>query len=290
MDNIIYSEFFEQSESLKDKRRRVGSKTAKGGFKNEINIVEKFNNWKTDTHAQEWLKIMDYDIRSLDSLEAIQIPTVLNKNNLSLYNISKEEYEKFIRYKKADAQIKLIIKIGDIVKYEYISIKKANKNADFNQIDKRTVDFYQSMWGFDDEIAEYLKLFTGETKPEKSIFINLKDERRVYLNEMPLLVQTKIVNFFDENKFLVISDILKGRGGLSAGWMLVTRNDSKSKVLDYVLKDINTTINFYCNGDVHITNKGSLFVGKIFMQRKGGTPDPTKLQFKFGPCQLFELK
>ena len=76
MDNIIYSEFFEQSESLKDKRRRVGSKTAKGGFKNEINIVEKFNNWKTDTHAQEWLKIMDYDIRSLDSLEAIQIPTV----------------------------------------------------------------------------------------------------------------------------------------------------------------------------------------------------------------------
>ena len=146
------------------------------------------------------------------------------------------------------------------------------------------------MWGFDDEIAEYLKLFTGETKPEKSIFINLKDERRVYLNEMPLLVQTKIVNFFDENKFLVISDILKGRGGLSAGWMLVTRNDSKSKVLDYVLKDINTTINFYCNGDVHITNKGSLFVGKIFMQRKGGTPDPTKLQFKFGPCQLFELK
>ena len=32
MDNIIYSEFFEQSESLQDKRRRVGSKTAKGGY------------------------------------------------------------------------------------------------------------------------------------------------------------------------------------------------------------------------------------------------------------------
>jgi len=26
------------------------------------------------------------------------------------------------------------------------------------------------------------------------------------------------------------------------------------------------------------------------MQRKGGTPDPTKLQFKIKPCELFKLE
>jgi hypothetical protein len=290
MDDNHYLEFFDQTESVQDKRRRIGSTTAKGGFKNEHFIVEKFNNWKTDTDAKVWLKIMDYEIRLLDSLEAIQIPTVIKKDNLDLYNIEKKEYEKFVRFKKADAQIKLIIKIGNIVKYEYISIKKANKEADFNQIDKRTVDFYQLMWNFDDEIRDYLKLFTGETKPSKSIFKNLRENRRVYINEMPINIQSKIIGFFEDNKFLVVSDILKGRGGLSAGWMLVTRKDSITKELDYVLKDINTTINFYCKGNVCITKKGSLSIGKIFMQRKGGTPDPTKLQFKFGPCQLFEIK
>jgi len=57
----------------------------------------------------------------------------------------------------------------------------------------------------------------------------------------------------------------------------------------WILKDINATMNFYGNGEVFITPRGSLHIGKITMQRKGGTPDPTKLQFKFKPCELFEL-
>ncbi len=290
MNDNTKLETLESEETVCDKRRRIGSITTKGGFKNEVNICKKFNNWKNDEDAREWLNIMNYDCNILKSLDTIQIPTVINKRDIEKFNISKEEYEKFIKFKKADAQIKLIIKIGDIVRYEYISIKKANNNADFNQIDKRTVDSYQSMWGFDDEICTYLKLFTGETHPNLEIRNPLRDKRRIYLNEMPEHIQNKIIKFFCENKCLVISDVLKGRGGLSAGWMLVTRRDSVSSKLDYVFKDINTTINFYCKGDVYITKKGSLYIGKIFMQRKGGSPDPTKLQFKFSPCQLFEIK
>jgi len=48
-------------------------------------------------------------------------------------------------------------------------------------------------------------------------------------------------------------------------------------------------MNFYGNGEVFITPRGSLHTGKITMQRKGGTPDPAKLQFKFKPCELFEI-
>jgi hypothetical protein len=72
--------------------------------------------------------------------------------------------------------------------------------------------------------------------------------------------------------------------------MLVTKLDNKNKTTQWVLKDINVVMNFFGSGDVCISPKGTLYIGKITMQRKGGTPDPTKLQFKINPCQLFELK
>jgi len=33
----------------------------------------------------------------------------------------------------------------------------------------------------------------------------------------------------------------------------------------------------------------SIHIGKITLQRKGGTPDPTSLQFKINPLGLFDL-
>lgn len=286
----LYSEFKDSSETLREKRKRIGSQTAKNGFKNEIDICEKFNNWEKDKDAKEWLEIMNYDIKNLDKVEAIQIPLRINKKDFYTFNIDEIDYNKFVRFKKSDAQIKLIIKVGGIVKYEYISIKKANSDADYNQIDKRTVESYQEMWCFDDEIKKWLKLFSGETIPNKKIFKKIKDKRRMFLIEMPIDIQKKIRKFFEENKILIISDIIKGRGGLSAGWMLVTKLIKEQNKFEWVLKDINTTMNFFGKGEVVISKRGSLHIGKITMQRKGGTPDPTKIQFKINPCQLFEIR
>jgi hypothetical protein len=72
--------------------------------------------------------------------------------------------------------------------------------------------------------------------------------------------------------------------------MLVTKYNKENNTTDWTLKDINTAMNFFGNGNVQISTKGSIYIGRITMQRKGGTPDPTKLQFKIKPCQLFELK
>lgn len=274
-------------------KKTIGSQTAKGGFANEHDLVAKFNNWQQDIQAQKWLEIMGYDFKLLSYVKAIQIPTKIKKNDALNYGVTEEEYEKFVKYKKADAQIKLIIKIGEIQKIENISLKKSNDNADFNQIDKRNVDSYREMWGFDQEIALWLKLFSGEylAKNYPDVFKNttLREQKRIFMDEMPINIQEKIIAFFDQNRILIANDILKGRGGLSANWILVTRKN-QDQTYSYVLKEINQAINFYGMGEIKISPRGSLAIGKLFLQRKGGTPDPTKLQFKFKPCDLFDLE
>jgi len=274
-------------------KRELGSKTAKGGFANEKAICKKFNAWKKDIEAQEWLRIMGYDVKKLDSVKAIQVPTKIKKSDLCKFGVNEKEYEQFVKFKKADAQIRIIIKIGNILKIENLSLKKANKDADYNQIDKRSVDGYQEMWKFSDEIAFWLKLFTGELDPKKysrkTGIKKFRDKRRLFLNEMSEEIQNKIIKFFDRNRIIIISDIIKGRGGLSADWMLVTRLNKQEKTTTWILKYINTVMNFFGSDDVEISPRGSLHIGKITMQRKGGTPDPTKLQFKIKPCQLFKL-
>ncbi|MGC8844622.1 MAG: type II restriction endonuclease [Candidatus Hydrogenedens sp.] len=239
---------------------------------------------------------MGYNLDKIKSVKAIQIPTKIKKGNFNKFCIKEDEYEEFVKYKKADAQIKICIKVGDIIKIENLSLKKANQDADYNQIDKRTVNNYQEMWGFSDEISYWLKLFTGELSPKKEMkqgnlkelkTISFRDARRLFLDEIPPKAQNKIINFFKKNRIRVVSDIIKGRGGLSANWMLVTKYDKKHDKTAWILKDINFVMNFFGNGKICISPKGSLYIGKITMQRKGGTPDSTKIQFKIKPCELF---
>lgn len=69
--------------------------------------------------------------------------------------------------------------------------------------------------------------------------------------------------------------------------MLVTRYNKEEDATTWILKDINTAMNFFGCGEVELSPLGSLRIGRIIMQRKGGTPDPEKLQFKIRPCELF---
>ena len=271
----------------------MGSTTAKGGFANERTICDKFNNWKNDKEAQIWLKIMGYDIEKIDSVKSIQIPIKIRRDNIEKFGMGKENYEKIMQFKKADVQIRIMIRIGSILSVENISLKKANSDANYNQVDKRWVDTYKEMWGFDEDITLGLKLFTGELNhkfyPNLTGKRKFRDKRRIFLNELPENIRNKIINFFDDNKIAVVSDILMGRGGLSADWMLITRYNKQDQTTTWILKDINTAMNFFGRGTVRISPRGSLYIGKITMQRKGGTPDPTKLQFKIKPCDLFKL-
>ncbi len=270
-----------------NRKQFIGSQTAKGGFKNEDDIALKFNNFKADEEARKWLKIMGYNYSKILSVKAFTIPVRISKQKALDFGATEEKIEESIKYKKADIQIQLEIKVDQIIYRENLSLKKANKGANFNQIDKRPVDAYQKMWHFNDSIAETLKQFTGEIVPTKTEAEKLKDKRRWYLNELPENKQNEVINFFEKNKVLVFNDILKGRGVLAAEWFLVTRKDVKTNQTDWVLKNINDVTNFFSKGKIEISEKGGLNLGKIRVQRKGGTPDPTSLQFKIRPLDIF---
>lgn len=276
-----------------NKRARIGSLTAKSGFINEKVICDIFNDWKKSDLAKDWLLHMGYSLDKIKDVIAIQIPTRISKKDSQKYGITDLEYEESTKFKKADAQIKIFIALTSVVKVENLSLKKANSDSNFNQVDKRSVDTYQKMWGFDDNLAHWLKLFTGQILPkaEKSlIHSDLRESsKRIFIDEFPKRMIGKLIEFLENNKILIVSDIIKGRGPLSADWILVTKHDVQTSLNSWVLVDINLAMNYFGNGEIKISPRGSISIGKITMQRKGGTPDPTSLQFKINPCGLFDL-
>lgn len=273
------------------RRQQIGSMTAKGGFINEENICEKFLNFREDVDAQKWLRLMSYQPAMVKEMSAVQIPVRIARSRAKEFGVLDENFVETVRFKKADIQLKFLY--DDVWHVENISLKKANSSAGFNQIDKRPVLTYQKIWGFDDDLAKWLRLFTGDILPKEILSetelseIKDKKQRRLYLNEIPEEKFARIVQFFESNLNQVVSDIIGGRGELAADRFLVTRKTGEESV-DWILKDIDVVCTFYAEGGVKMSPRGSLRIGRITVQRKGGTPDPTSLQFKINPLHLFE--
>ena len=248
----------------KKKLVKLGSRTAKRGFKSEKDIVRKFNNWLNDEDAQDWLQVMGYDLKKIEKVKAI----IITGSH------------------KTDVQVQITIFLKEAIAIENLSVKLVSNPQGFNQVDKRWVDRYVIMWNIPKEIIKALKLFTGEIKPTRK---NLRDPRRMFLDEMNIKTQKLIVNFFTKNKILIVSDILKGSDEFPVGWMMVALRKKKENP-DWILKHINHVLNIFGGGDVRITEKGSLKIGRITMQRKGGDAgrETSKmLQFKINPMELF---
>ena len=47
----------------------LGSKTAKSGFINEADVINKFNNCKNDLDAEDWLAAMNYKIAEIENVK-----------------------------------------------------------------------------------------------------------------------------------------------------------------------------------------------------------------------------
>ncbi|MCK4663492.1 MAG: hypothetical protein KAT68_11545 [Bacteroidales bacterium] len=241
-----------------------GSQTAKNGFKNEKDIVNKFNNWKKDNDAKSWLKIMGYKLTEIEYVEAII---------LSGY--------------KTDVQVQVTIKLKKAIDVENLQVKLVSNPKGFNQIDKRWVDKYVEMWLIPDNVTKILKKYTGELKPTIK---NPRDTRRTFIDEFSKVNQNILVNWLEKHKTLIVNDIIKGRGKFAAEWMLVAQKIDKNA--RWVLEPINVVANHFGNGKVLITKQGNIKIGNITMQRKGGDggrETAKMLQFKINPAELFEI-
>ena len=204
--------------------------------------MKKFNNWKNDEEAQVWLKLMEYKISEIEFVKAVVISGF-----------------------KADIQVQITIKLKEAIDAENIQVKLVSNLKGFNQIDKRWIDKYIEMWEIPLNISMLLKEYTGEILPK---VVNPKDERRTFADEFSEENQSLLLKWLNENKSLIVSDILKGRGKFSAEWMLVAQKVDDSA--RWVLKPMNYCLNFFGNGKIEITKRGNFKIGKITMQRKGG--------------------
>ncbi len=245
-----------------------GSKTARDGFKNEEFVINEFNNWINSNLAKNWLQKMNYQLDDIKSVKA----------------------EKVTGSFKTDVQVEIIIriKLKNLVDIQNLQVKLVSNPKGFNQIDKRWLKAYNEMWDIPSSTYELLRYFTGELSPKIS---NPKDRRRMFLTEFTKEEQQEILNFFKQNKTMIVSDILKGRGKFATEWMLVIlKIDSEIK---WALEPINYVMNFFGNGDISITPRGSISIGKITIQRKGGDngrPTANMLQFKINPAELIQYE
>lgn len=145
-----------------------GSQTAKDGFKNEIDIINKFNNWQNDDDAQKWLILMKYKLNEIEYVEAIKISGF-----------------------KTDVQIQVRVKLIKAIDVENLQVKLVSNLKGFNQIDKRWVDKYVEMWNIPLDIITILKKYTGEISPTSN---KIKDKRRMFANELSETEQKSVLN------------------------------------------------------------------------------------------------
>ncbi len=259
--NSVPADERESSQTSRAAEVEVGSKTAKDGFRNEDEIRDKFNAWKSDPEAGAWLEAMKYELADIKEVSA-----------------SKPHGE------KADVEVRVKTTSGERV--ERISIKLVSNPSGFNQIDKRWLATYAEKWNMPPDVRESLKLFVGETPPQESS----RNGERMFLDELGQCDQKAIVDFFTAHRDEIVSDLFAGDGEHAADWIMVTYKATDEP--KWGIWPIKAAVEFYGDGDVVVTRAGSLKIGRITMQRKGGDngrPTAKMLQFKINPAALFEL-
>ena len=156
---------------------KKGSQTAKDGFKNEQNICDKFNNWLHDNEAKQWLSIMQYDLDKIEYVKAVVLHGY-----------------------KSDVNVQVKIKLKSAIDIENIQVKLVSNKRGFNQVDKRWLSHYREMWNIPDNIFKLLQHYTGELKPYKE---NVRDNRRMFIDEFTAIEQALLLEWITQNKTLM---------------------------------------------------------------------------------------
>ncbi len=258
-----------------------GSQTAKAGFKNEDDIRDKFNNWRTDADARAWLVAMNYKLDDIESVRAAK-PHGEKADVVVRIRFSgtTESRKNDLPPSRKDAKDKQ----GEFnEKVEGISIKLVSSPNGFNQIDKRWLANYAKKWNMPADVVAALRLYLGEVPPNKPS----RNNKRMFLDELEAVQQKAVIDFFEANKGIIVSDLIEGDGADSAKWMMVAFKAKDRR--RWAIKSSAEAVRFFGEGKVEMTRAGNLKIGRISMQRKGGDggrETANMLQFKINPALL----
>lgn len=202
-----------------------------------------------------------------------------------LKRITKLEATPITGSYKTDVQVQVTISTGahEQTDLQNLQVKLVTNKKGSNQIDKRRVATYKELWSIPDNISLLLEYFTGEKPPYKS---GTSKPNRMYLHEFTEEEQNAVLRFLEQNRMLILADIIKGRGPFSVEWLLVIQKAGSR----WALVNINKVLSIL-DGDISSTSQGGMKIGNVTIQRKGGDKgaDTAKmLQFKINPTIFFD--
>lgn len=243
-----------------DDSQILGSTTAKQGFQNEREVISRFNHWSNDETVTKWLKILGHNTN--------EIISVTSKSITGSH--------------KADISVTVESTNGN-KNTNLIQVKLVSNLRGYNQIDKRWVERYKNLWNMPKNICKLLMLYTGELKPNN----HGRDPRRMFADEFTLNEQKSLLSYFVNNRELILQTIFEGLEENTAEWLLVIQKISANST--WGLKPIAEAKKFFGSGPIIITPRGSIRMGKITIQRKGGDggrKTSQMLQFKINPAEI----
>jgi len=243
-----------------------GSKTAKGGFNYEHQLVGEFNNWKHSQSARKMLSAMDIVAGDIQSILAKKV-----KGSV-----------------KPDIEIEILFNNGKKRKIP-ISVKKYVPSADFNHVCRSSVEKYHTIFGFDKITFECLSVFTGEVTPSShpellKSGVTLSGKRKTFKDFEESLV-AGVLDWFEKNLEKVITYSFCGEKQKPE--FLIIGQDTGNGIHPHVY-GMSDVVGYLSQKGVSISPRGSIKLGngEMTFQRKGGTGSPTNLQFKFKPSEI----
>lgn len=275
--------------SRKQIKPKDGSQIAKGGLKYEREVAAYLNAWKTNKDGQGILIAMGY---SLEDIEWVSAERAEERRK----RLCKELGITLHKNQKADVVADIKTKSDGKIRTETISAKSVSKDLNkndttykgFGQVDKRPIDAYAELWNLDPKNVKTLKYFTGELAPYKK---DTEKSERMFMYEMKSEEVKPLLEELEEKKVRIFYDTFMGVGPLSAKWMIIGLKQFKgtSQAKSWTMHKTIDMINFYIQGKTKMSRKGSIKLGCVTMQRKGGdkgSKSAEYLQFKIDPLLL----
>ena len=164
----------------------LGSQTARDGFRNEDDIISKFNNWPSDDEAKKWLEIMGYDLSEIEYVFAQKV---------------------FQEKTDVQVQVKVTVKLKSIIDAQNLQVKLVSNDRGYNQVDKFGQQIAEALnTKYDDDVL--IKITNTKTQTKKSRFSRWTNNEELFA--------LKDIHTIENKHILLVDDIMTTGSTLEA--------------------------------------------------------------------------